>query len=112
LVYGLAAMGCCGRLADRAVLAALGWVAGTRLDFRQTTGLLLVRNHPHGVFEVTGQGRLRLPAGVRRCCGLAAGDRVLLAADPTRGLLVVHPPAALHALLAGRAGALADGASA
>jgi hypothetical protein len=109
LVYGLAAMDCRGRLADRAVLAALGWVAGTRLDFRQTAGLLLVSTHPHGVFEVTGQGHLRLPAAVRRCCGLTAGDRVLLAADPTRGLLVVHPPAALDAMVADCQTRLADG---
>jgi bifunctional DNA-binding transcriptional regulator/antitoxin component of YhaV-PrlF toxin-antitoxin module len=52
-----------------------------------------------GVFSVTGQGHVRLPATVRRWCGLATGDRVLLAAEPARGLLVVHPPAALDAMI-------------
>jgi hypothetical protein len=105
----MAAVDCRGRVADRVVLAALGWTPGTRLDFRHTGGLLLVRAHPDGVFEVTGRGHLRLPAPVRRCCALAPGDRVLLAADPGGGVLVVHPPAALDALLAGCHARLADG---
>ncbi|GGM67957.1 hypothetical protein GCM10011608_61480 [Micromonospora sonchi] len=36
---------------------------------------------------------------VRQWCGLTAGDRVLLAASPADGLLVVHPPAALDAMV-------------
>ncbi|MFF3855759.1 hypothetical protein [Micromonospora sp. NPDC002575] len=31
---------------------------------------------------MTKEGRLRLPAVVRQWCGLAAGDRVFLAAEP------------------------------
>jgi hypothetical protein len=105
----MAAVDCRGRVADHAVLAALGWVAGTRLEIRETGGLLLVRAHPHGVFAVTGQGHLRLPAAVRRRCSLLPGDRVLLAADPAAGLLAVHPPAALDAMVTGSQGGLPDG---
>jgi hypothetical protein len=54
---------------------------------------------PQGVFHLTDQGHLRLPATVRHWCGLVTGDRVLLAADPTRGLLVVHPPAVLDTMI-------------
>ena len=54
---------------------------------------------PQGVFTVTGQGHLHLPAAVRHWCGLTAGDRVLLAANPADGLLVLHPPAALDAMV-------------
>ncbi|MFZ0119066.1 MAG: hypothetical protein WAL99_06380, partial [Pseudonocardiaceae bacterium] len=35
VVYGLAAVDCRGRVADRAVVLALGWTPGTRLDIRQ-----------------------------------------------------------------------------
>ncbi|MFY9809593.1 MAG: hypothetical protein WAK86_20360, partial [Pseudonocardiaceae bacterium] len=90
VVYGLAAVDCRGRVADRAVVLALGWTPGTRLDIRQIRGLLIIRADTHGVFSVTAQGHLRLPATVRHCCGLHPGDRVLLAADPDRDLLVVH----------------------
>jgi bifunctional DNA-binding transcriptional regulator/antitoxin component of YhaV-PrlF toxin-antitoxin module len=54
---------------------------------------------PHGVFRVAGQGFLFLPAPVRHWCGLAPGDRVLLVADPGAGWLVVHPPAAVDAMV-------------
>lgn len=109
VVYGLAAVDCRGRVADRVVVLALGWTPGTRLDIREIRGLLIIRSDTHGVFSVTAQGHLRLPATVRHCCGLVPGDRVLLAADPDRDLLVVHPPAALDDLLAPRHAGLLDG---
>jgi hypothetical protein len=108
-VYGLAAVDCRGRVADRAVVHALGWTPGTRLDIHETRGLLVIRADPRGVFSVTTQGHLRLPAPVRHCCGLLPGDRVLLAADPDRDLLIVHPPAALDDLLAPYHAGLLDG---
>jgi hypothetical protein len=98
-VYGLAAIDDRGRVAEAMVIRALGWAAGTRLDVRETGGLVLVRADRHGVFSVTGRGHLRLPATVRHWCGLVPGDRVLLAADPADGLLVVHPLAALDAMI-------------
>ena len=98
-VYGLAAVDDRGRVADHAVVCALGWKAGTRLDVHESGGLVLVRADRQGVFSVTGQGYVRLPATVRHWCGLVPGDRVLLAADPDQGLLVVHPPAALDVMV-------------
>ena len=53
-----------------------------------------------GAFAVTRQGHVRLPATIRHWCGLAAGDRLLLAADPALGRLVVYPPAALDRVTA------------
>ncbi len=100
MVYGTAAIDCNGRVAEATVISALGWAPGTRLNIRENGGLMLITADGHGVFRLTGQGHLRLPATVRHWCGLVAGDRVLLAADPTAGLLVVHPPAAVDAMIA------------
>jgi hypothetical protein len=100
VVYGTAAIDCNGRLAERAVLGALGWLPGTRLSIRESGGLVVVTGDRSGVFGVTGQGHLRLPATVRHRVGLTTGDRVLLSADSVRGVLVVHPPAALEAMIA------------
>jgi len=100
-VYGLAILDCRGRLADRAVLRALGWQAGTRLEIRATGGMLVIHADPLGRSRVTAAGHLRLPAPIRNRCGLSGGDRVLLAADPTRARLVLHPPAALDAMIEG-----------
>jgi hypothetical protein len=108
-VYGLAAVDRRGRIADHAIVHALGWHPGTRLDIRETRGLLLIHADPHGVFSVTNQGHLRLPAPVRHHCCLVPGDRVLLAAHPDRDLLVLHPPAALDDMLAQRHAALLGG---
>jgi hypothetical protein len=83
VVYRIAALDRCGRLAERFVLQALGWPAGRRLGIREAGGVLLIHADPNGAFRTTGQGHLRLPARVRRWCGLLVGDRVLLAADPT-----------------------------
>ena len=98
-VYGLSTLDAGGRVADRAVLVALGWAAGERLDIRAGGGLIAVCADARGIFRVTRQCFLRLPVAARRWCELAAGDRVLLAAYPQGGLLVVHPPAVLDAVV-------------
>jgi hypothetical protein len=98
-VYGLATIDHRGRVADLAVLRALRWCPGTRLDIREAGRLVLVTASRDGVFRVTRQGYLHLPAAVRRWCGLGTADRVLLAAEPGDGLLVVYPPAALDAMV-------------
>ncbi|WP_240325221.1 AbrB/MazE/SpoVT family DNA-binding domain-containing protein [Amycolatopsis thermalba] len=105
----MAAVDCRGRVADRAVLTALSWTPGSRLDMREAHGLLLIRRDGHGMFKVTKEGHLRLPATVRHRCRLVAGDRVLLVTDPERDLLIVHPPAALDDLLAHRHTEVLDG---
>ncbi|MFI7219971.1 AbrB/MazE/SpoVT family DNA-binding domain-containing protein [Micromonospora maritima] len=110
MVYGLAAIDNSGRIADRAVIRALGWGPGARLHIREGAGVIVVRRDRQGVFTVSGQGHLHLPAAVRHWCGLAAGDRVFLAANPADSLLVVHPPSALDAMVvAAHAEALGGG---
>jgi hypothetical protein len=112
-VYGLSAVDDRGRLADRVVWRALGWTPGTRLQIRAAGGLVVVDADPGGAFAVTRQGHVRIPATIRHWYGLAAGDRLLLAADPALGQLVVYPPVALDRVTAALdAAALAgDGAA-
>jgi hypothetical protein len=100
VVYGLASLDARGRIADRTVLLALDWHAGLRLAIDETSGVLTCRADPTGDHQVTSQGHLRLSAPLRHRCGLTAGDRVLLAADPDRSQLTVYPPAALDKALA------------
>jgi hypothetical protein len=106
-VYGLSAVDDRGRLDDRAVWRALGWTPGTRLQIRTAGGLVVVDADPGGAFAVTRQGHVRLPATIRHWCGLTGGDRLLLAADPAVGRLVVYPPVALDRITAALDAALA-----
>jgi hypothetical protein len=101
-VYGLAALDCHGRVADRIIMQTLGWPAGLRLHIREAaTGALMAAADPQGAYRVTSHGHVRIPAPLRHRHGLRAGDRVLLAADPEQSQLVIYPPAILDALLSG-----------
>lgn len=86
---------------DRTLLGALGWAPGTRLEFQENHGLLVVAAAPEAVFSVTAQGFVHVPAVARRWCGLRPGDRVLLVAAPSHDCLVVHPPMGIRSMLAG-----------
>ena len=60
----------------------------------------MVATAADGVHRIDDRGYLVLPLAVRRWCHLAAGDRLLLAADPAAGVLVGHCFAVLDRLLA------------
>jgi hypothetical protein len=88
-----------GRLSARSLLPALGWRSGHQLDIavvRDTVVLVSARTGQHAV---GARGCLMLPAAARALCGLRADQPVLLAAYPDLHLMVVHPAAAVAALL-------------
>ncbi|MEU4383562.1 AbrB/MazE/SpoVT family DNA-binding domain-containing protein [Micromonospora echinofusca] len=88
-----------GRIADRSAMKGLHWSPGLRLHIKERRGLIVVSADNQGVFKVTKEGHVRLPAVVRQWCGLAAGDRVLIVAEPASGRLVVHPPGKLDEMI-------------
>ncbi|WP_139131607.1 hypothetical protein [Micromonospora halophytica] len=65
----MAAIDTSDRIADRAIIRALGWGPGTRLHIREGSGVIVVRLDQQGVFTVTDQGHLHLPTAVRHWCG-------------------------------------------
>jgi hypothetical protein len=60
---------------------------------------LAVTADPHGVFKLTKQGHVRLPADARRAAHLKSADRVLLVAHLDRQTVTVFPPIALDQLV-------------
>jgi AbrB family looped-hinge helix DNA binding protein len=98
-VYGLTTVDGRGRVADLVVARALAWRPGNRLNVRVTGNVIILAAADAGQIAVSSQGRVHLPAAVRHACGIAAGDRVLLAAEPADGVLVVHPLATLDAMI-------------
>ncbi|OLT06259.1 hypothetical protein BJF90_17390 [Pseudonocardia sp. CNS-004] len=78
-VYGMSALDCGGRIADRTVMDALGWMPGTGLDLDATRTHLTLRAAIDGTLAVKDHRYLWLPAAARHLLDLRPGDRVLLA---------------------------------
>lgn len=97
-IYGASVLDCHGRIGGPAV-RALGWTPGTRVNVVVTRALITLRASAEGALTVTPQGHVRLPASARHVAGIEAGVCVVLAADPSSGLLRMYSPATLDALL-------------
>ena len=78
VLYGFGRMDESGRVADRAMISALG----DQLTFTAAEGVVIARRDPGGMVTMASKPYLVIPAALRRRCGLRPGDRVLLAVFP------------------------------
>ena len=90
VVYGIGRIDASGRIADRAVTSALGWLGGDRLTLTAEAGVMIARRDPGGMVTVPARPCIVIPAALRRRCGLRAGDHVLLAASPGEDVLAAY----------------------
>jgi hypothetical protein len=90
VVYGLGRIDASGRIADRAIISALGWRGGDRLTLTASTGVMAAHRDPGGMVTVPARPCIVIPAALRRRCGLRTGDRVLLAALPGEDTLTAY----------------------
>lgn len=90
VVYGIGRIDASGRVAERAIAAALGWCRADRLTLTAQAGVVVVRRDPAGMVTLPASGYIVIPAALRRRCGLAAGDLVLLAAQPGQDTLAAY----------------------
>jgi bifunctional DNA-binding transcriptional regulator/antitoxin component of YhaV-PrlF toxin-antitoxin module len=100
LVVESARLDASGRLTARALLRALGWDPGHRVDIAVTEGVVVVGSAPAGLHVVGDRGEVGLPVTARRMCGITRGLPVLLVAVLPRDVLVVHPAHLIGQLLA------------
>jgi hypothetical protein len=98
-VYAIAAIDCNGRVAERAVVRAMGWPVDLALDVRVQSGLIVLRPEPRGALRLFAPGYLRLSAEIRHRCDLVPGARLLLAGDPDQAVLLIYPPAVLDRMV-------------
>ncbi|WP_159989362.1 hypothetical protein [Nocardia sp. CY15] len=89
-----------GRVIDRALLPTLGWCSGVRLGFRLEGNVVVVGRFGEPELWITPAGDLRLPAQFRRKVGVHTADRILLAADPSEGVLLMFTSDAVDAMVA------------
>jgi hypothetical protein len=87
VLYGFGRIDAAGRVADRAVIRALGWRCGDRLTLTADADMVTARRDPAGMIAMTAKPYIVIPAALRRRCGLRPGDRVLLAAVPADDML-------------------------
>lgn len=99
--YGMGSIDASGRVSDRTVIAALRWRPGDRLTITATSQRITAHRDPAGMVTLTTKPYIVIPATLRRRCGIATGDRVLLAATPDEDTLQVYPMAAVHEAIAG-----------
>ena len=90
VIYGFGRTDASGRVADRAVISALGWRGGDRLTLTADAGVMVARRDPGGMVTVPDRPHIVIPAAVRHHCGLRTGDRVLLAALPAEDTLAAY----------------------
>lgn len=88
-----------GRLADRSPIRVLGWRPGQPVTITVLQQAIVVTAQAGEAESITRQGHLRIPARIRHVCGLNAGDRLLVAAAPTPGVLVVYTMGLLESIL-------------
>jgi hypothetical protein len=91
VVYGLGRIDASGRVADRAVISALGWLRGNRLTLTPDAGVILAQRDPGGMITLPARPCVVIPARLRRRCLLRTGDRVLLAALVRDDALAAYP---------------------
>ncbi|WP_327010747.1 hypothetical protein OHA72_27815 [Dactylosporangium sp. NBC_01737] len=89
-----------GRVSARSLLDHLGWRPGQRLGVDVIHGAILIWPATDGQPLVGARGDLALPVAVRQMCAIRTGDLVVLAAERTHDLLIVHPAATVARLLA------------
>ncbi|MFE3172918.1 hypothetical protein ACFXPA_01070 [Amycolatopsis sp. NPDC059090] len=99
--YTIARIDRSGRVAERGLLEALDWPAGTRLSVAsRDDAAVVVRRDPEGAFAVIGGPRVMVPAGLRSRCEIRTGDPLLLAANSAADLLLICPMPLVEQILA------------
>jgi hypothetical protein len=88
-----------GRFCSRALLTALAWPPGHRVDLNVGVEAVVIGRCTTGRQVVGGRGELTLPIAARTLAGLDAAAQVVLVAVPGRELLIVHPPTLIVRLL-------------
>ncbi len=83
VVYGLARVDASGRVADRMVLAALGWRDGDRLTITADAGVVVARRDPGGMVTLPARPCVVIPAALVLLdrMGLSPADLLAVPAD-------------------------------
>lgn len=88
-----------GRIHERIMLRELGWVPGKRLDTDTLHGMVLIAAVLTGQHTIDHRGAIKLPATLRRLCGIEFGPPLVLAAAIPEQVMIIHPSSTVARLL-------------
>ena len=88
-----------GRIHERILLRELGWEPGSRMDMDTLHGMIVIAATPTGQHTIDHRNTIKLPASLRRLCGINYGPPLVLAAAIPEQVMIVHPAAVVAQLL-------------
>jgi hypothetical protein len=88
-----------GRVHERILLRELGWHPGSRVDMDTMHGMILIAATSDGQHTIDHRGAIKLPAPIRRLCGIEYGPPLVLVAVVPEQVMVVHPSTTVAHLL-------------
>lgn len=88
-----------GRIHERILLSQLGWHPGTRVDIDTLHNMIVIAAIPTGHHTIDHRGAIKLPASLRRLCGIDHGPPLVIAAAMSEQVMVVHPTATITHML-------------
>lgn len=99
MLYRIAALDHRGRLAEQAIVHALGWEPDELLIIDVHASTIVCYREQQGNARLTKRAHIPIPTPLRRWYGLVAGDRMLLGAVPESEILIIHTMTALDQMV-------------
>jgi bifunctional DNA-binding transcriptional regulator/antitoxin component of YhaV-PrlF toxin-antitoxin module len=100
VLIGAATVDRSSRVSERLLIRALGWRPGDGLNSTLDYGTIRMHRSADGPHRIDERQQIYLPASLRGLLAIGIGDRVLLATQPSTGILVIYPATVIAALLA------------
>ena len=101
MLYGIGRVDASGRVASHAIVSALRWQPGDKLEMILASGAIIFRASPDGLLSVPQRWPyIVIPAAARHRENIECGDYVLLAAAPEYGVAIVYELSVLNDMIA------------
>lgn len=97
--YSLTTTCCHGQLGDRTPVRLLNWHPDQPVALVVKDSAVVGFDDPRGAYRIGPRGHLRLPAAIRHQCGIAPGQKLLVAVSTERRIVIAYPTAALDQAL-------------
>ena len=99
MIYDIGQVDVSGRVSSRDIVAALGWQPRDRLELLLAAGAIVLRTSVDGLLHVPQQPCVVIPAAARHRHAIKPADRVLLAAAPEYGTVIIYPMTVLDDMI-------------